>query len=317
MQVNTFAPVNFSLNRSWAAPAPVQGLDTFTPGSSNSLGIYSPRDFASVGRGPGGGTQGTSVGATQDKGFYVGIFEAAKNGDQLVDWKNPAAALDKMTQIDARTDTIADQVRCGAATLVAGAVLRGPEQFQEGLSNVLNRADALNEQLTTSSKGATGAAAEFGQKMQGEIEHGMKTLEKYERRDPKTLTYKEMAEIQEAVYVIARNDQRTGAGARTVDPDDSKHQYLLTDTMGEYGKLMWGDKAPKMGGQKLETYWVDNQKGGGHFVLGDKNGQVYYNPWPDEDGTAYSRGVDGKGAVIGKDLQGKRVQDMPHTLPAR
>lgn len=268
---------------------------------------------------------GTGVLGPRDPHAAVAAKRSAKIANKKVDWKNPGAALGQMSQFDGKLDQGGtDPVRCGAAVIIAGGVLKGPEKFQEGISNVLNRASDLGVKLEAGVAGARGGPQRLFTSMNKDVNKAMDILEKYEQKDPKSYTYGDMSKMQDALYLIAKADQRLGGNNRQVDPNENKHQYLLTDSVGEYSKLMWGSGAPKQDGKSVSIYRIDNQQGGGHYVLGDRRGSVTYNPWPDQDGSAFSSSVDGRGPSIvngkpqgGSQLQGAPVADYPNTLPSR
>jgi hypothetical protein len=247
--------------------------------------------------GKGLGTQGLA-----DPNVAAAARKAAEVAEQKVDWRNPAAALDKMAQIDANASDGNDPVRCGAATLMAGAVLLGPDKFQKGLQKVLDRAEKVatayekladqaerhgNPQLATKARA-------LADECRGAAEAMMPLVDS----DPKSLTHGDLARIQDTLYTIAGIDQRLTANGRFNTNPVAQSAYLMTDAVVTYRDLMWGRAQPKMGGEKVHVEWVDNQNNGGHFVLADRRGKVAYNPWPDADGTAFSRGVDGPGPRI-------------------
>lgn len=209
-----------------------------------------------------------------------------QHANERVDWNHPNQALHHLSQVDGQKSTKYDEDRCGAAVLVAGAVLNGPKHFQQGLDNVLNRASNLE---ATTAENA---------KMQGqneELNRAMETLEKLRDKDPKKLTNGEMEKIQDSIYVIANVDQQLNPSGNDFEPGYGG-SGLSSAAMKTYSKLLWDGQTPKMNGRDLHIEQVQGGKVD-HFVLADGN-HVAFNPWPEKTGAAYSRGADGDGARI-------------------
>ena len=268
--------------------------------------------------GQGLGTQGLN-----DPNIAAARKAAAASANTAVDWKHPEKTLDKMSQIDSDSDVNAggnDAVRCGAATLVAGAVLLGPEKFQKGLNKVVDRAEKVAKAYDKLADGferhnMPDQAAQARTDAQA-VRDAEQTIQSRVDSDPKSLNLADLSQIQDNVYKVAQYDQQlTTDGMVNMDPV-AQSPYLSTGAMVTYRDLMWGGSTPKMGGEKVQIDHIDNQAGGGHFVLAGKDGKVAYNPWPDSDGTAFSRGVDGDGARVVKDkagpgeLVGKNINDF-------
>ncbi len=243
---------------------------------------------------------------------------AASMDGKKVDWAHPAKALEHLTQVDSGRGAQAggnDAIRCGAATLMAGTVLLGPGQFQAGLAAVVCRADAFAGKLRDME--AHWPAGPGGE-LAAEVDKASKTLNELALKDPRTLTYGDMKKGQEALYVIANVDQRLSANGKRIDMTHAA-DYLTTGALTTYQDLLWGGKTPTMNGEPLQQMLVENPTGAAHFVLTNKKGEMAFNPWPDRDGTAFTRAVDGKGPTVSAagDFQGAEVASEGFKLPAR
>lgn len=237
---------------------------------------------------PGKYTKGAgAVDVRSDDFQAAGRKHAKKHANERIDWDNPGKALNNLAQIDGNGKTKYDAVRCGAATLLAGSVLQGPETFQAGLGKVLDRAMAVEGKY---------ADLEGGQNHYEDVSSAIDVISKYQERDPKKLTNGQMAELQDAVYTVANADQQLNPEGTAFEPETRGVEGLATGTMKQYSTLMWGGESPKMDGKPLQIQFLEGAKVG-HFVLGDNQG-VAFNPWPDKDGSAYTRSVDGVGAKI-------------------
>ncbi|TNE46002.1 MAG: hypothetical protein EP343_24860 [Deltaproteobacteria bacterium] len=290
---------------------------------------------------PSGLSGGTGALGLDDPNVTPARAHARSVEGQQVQWNQRGEILNNMSQIDSNQGTQAngnDAVRCGAAGLVAGGVLTGPENFQQGLGRLHNRGEQLLHQLentegiqqldgTTASLNDVPAEQRDGIRntLAAPLRRSLSTVEELQGRDPSTLTHGDLQRLQEATYQIAILDQRTNsdgnysmaleAGQNMPDTPEAVQEalnngnaptqdpYLTTGTLQTYRDLMWGSERPQMEGRNLDLNWVSNDNNGGHFVLADTDGgangrSVAYNPWPEADGTAYSRSVDGAGVRI-------------------
>ena len=203
--------------------------------------------------------------------------------------------------------------------VVAAGILNGPEAFQAGLSRILDRADDLSEKLLSladSQPQLAGAA-------QRNVEKSIDILTRYLEKSPKKLTNADMSKIQDAIYSIAHADQMISMNGRRLDSSVANDPYLTTNAVGEYFKLMTGAEAPVHGGKSVQPYRVHDAQGHGHFVLGDQDGNVTYNPWPEANGKAFSASASGtsptivSGSARNGQLEGKKVSEYPNSLPSR
>jgi hypothetical protein len=72
-----------------------------------------------------------------------------------------------------------------------------------------------------------------------------------------------------------------------------------------YRHVMWGNHQPSMNGRPVGLAAVHAGDGDArsinHAVLAySRSGEFAYDPWPQADGSAYSRPVDGPGAHLGR-----------------
>ncbi len=297
-----------------------------------------PENLASTSTGLSGGTGALGL---DDPNVGPARVHARSVEGQQVRWENRGEILNNMSQIDSNQGVQAngnDAVRCGAAGLVAGSVLTGPENFQQGLGRLHNRGEQLLHQLENTNgiqqlDGTTASLSDvpveqrdgIRNSLAAPLRRSLATVEELQGRDPSTLTHGDLQRLQEATYQIAILDQRTNsdgnysmaleAGQNMPDTPEAVQEalntgnaptqdpYLTTGTLQTYRDLMWGSERPQMGDRTLDLNWVSNDNNGGHFVLADTDGgsngrSVAYNPWPEADGTAYSRSVDGAGVRI-------------------
>lgn len=280
-------------------PAATVGSDRFefsvgdaapAPGFKDMLKLFQPE--ARMGHGSAGGqlpgnyVQGEgAVDARADEFRDAARAYSKKHGGERVDWAHPSKALHHVSQVDGQKGTKYDEDRCGGAVLVAGAVLTGPENFQKGLDNVLNRASALDS-LTDNDKMA-GQNEALGK--------AMATLEAMHDKNPKKLTNADLEKIQDAVYVVANVDQQLNPQGNDFEPGYGG-SGLSSAAMKTYSKLLWNGQTPKMDGREVHIEQLQGAQVD-HFVLAEGN-NVAFNPWPEKSGAAYSRGADGDGARI-------------------
>lgn len=333
---NTFltrpAGLNITHNAAVAqANAPVSTLpaDVFTSsGTPENLGILSPRQalafrataaVAAPAVAPATPAPGTNIGALgpNDPVVPAATRHARKVASNKVDWKHPEQALANLSQFDGKAEFGgSDPTRCGAAVIVGAGILNGPEAFQSGLSRISDRAfQVLAKLQAIDSPMAQDAAAS--------VEKALDVLGAYSEKGAAKLTNADMSKIQDAVYRVAHADQMMNNDGRSVDRGRGSDPYLTTNAVGEYFKLMTGAEAPSHNGKSVQPYYVKDNAGHGHFVLGDQTGSVTYNPWPEASGKAFSAG-NGQTAptVVGGitspgELQGGKVTDYPHSLPSR
>ncbi|MBL8950227.1 MAG: hypothetical protein JNK82_05600 [Myxococcaceae bacterium] len=253
-----------------------------------------------------------------------------------------AEILNHLGQIDSGTGNEAggnDAIRCSAASLVAGNVLMGPESTASAMERVEGRGRALlqqYEELRTDvgeTEGTDSAAYRELSSHIDELRASQDTLASLRAIPSGDLRVEDLHRFQEALYTQALFDQRlqstdTGDVYTTIDGD-----MLTTGTMQTYRDVMWGEGVrPEMNGRSLDAFYVNNESGGGHFVLADETAgadggrSIGFNPWPDDDGTAFSRAADGEGArvvpesgtyVEGSQLRGLDVDADGRRLPER
>lgn len=269
---------------------------------------------------------GTGAQGLNDPNVTPARQHARQVQGQRVDWNNRAGILDNMSQIDSNQGVHQggnDAVRCGAASLVAGSVLQGPQNFQQGLGRVHSRGQRLLQQLQNSStyqdqngnsqSVTPGVRSALNSGVVGPLRQSLQTIQTLQGRDPSTLTNGDMNRLQEAMYQVAIVDQRTTASGQYsvaqerigATPPSTRNDFLTTGTMQTYRDTMWGGQSPQMNGRSLDINWISNGQGGGHYVLADNQPSsrtggrmVAFNPWPESDGTAFSRGVDGGGVSV-------------------
>jgi hypothetical protein len=282
-----------------------------------------------------GGMNAGALGA-QDPAVPAARRQAKKVQSEKIDWKNPEKTLEQFTQFEAKAGN-SDAVRCGAAVVVAGALLKGPTQFQGGLGAVAARASnvaAKYSDLSIAARAEAGRTTDPRQKARliayadqadefaKAADAASEKLFAYADKNPKSLTQKDLQTITEAVYRAANVDQRLN-GPRTFDnATDQQSQYLQSGAVKTYAELMWGSGDASLAGSTVKPSYVENGQGGGHFVLTQADGKVAYNPWPQADGTAFVRAKDGDGAKVGasasKDtLKGQTVDSLNISLPSR
>ena len=328
------AGLNITHNAAVAqANSPISTLpsDVFTSsGSPENLGILSPRQalaFKATSAVAASTTTaaapapapGTNIGALgpNDPVVPAATRHAGKVAGDKVDWKHPEQALANLSQFDRRAEVGgSDPTRCGAAVIVGAGILNGPEAFEAGLSRISDRAfQVLSKLQAIDSPMARDAAAS--------VEKALDILGAYSEKGAAKLTNADMSKIQDAIYRIAHADQMMNNDGASVDQGRGSDPYLTTNAVGEYFKLMTGAEAPSHNGKSVQPYYVKDNAGHGHFVLGDQDGNVTYNPWPEANGKAFSAG-NGQTApkVVGGitspgELQGGKVTDYFHTLPSR
>lgn len=270
------------------APGTAQPVDRVSRGGRVEAGppSYQQMLAASVGRG---------AADTVDQGTVAaGRREAQAHQDVLVDWRNPAQTLNQLTQIDSDQGVQKggdDQDRCGAAALVAGTVLLGPERLQQAARAVAARGTLLVDACHR--MGAREALPK--------LQEAVNFLQELAQLPPDKLKVGDLHRMQQAVYVIANLDHNLAT--------KSRNSGLSSWTLKDYRERMWGQDRPTLGGKPLDVFIVKTPSNGGHFVLADSHGRhdLAYNPWPQDDGTAYARGVDGptrrgvNGHLIDKD----------------
>lgn len=290
-----------------------------------------------------GPTGGTGALGINDPNVAVARRDAAAHQNDRVDWRNPQTTLNHMSQIDSDQGQNAggnDPVRCGAANLVAGTVLLGPQQTRQAMQNVQQRGQKLREHYVQLRNEFPRNSPEYAQltQMMNHLDQGINTMRDLRQIPSDKLSVKDLQRMQEGVYEVAVLDQRMNgqnqySESRFSDnPADADHGYLTTGALQTYRDLMWGNQRPQVDGQPQNIYWVNNEANGGHFVLANQNANadgsrgVGYNPWPDADGTAYVRSQDGAGArvvardgqaVPGVQLRGMSIDEDGRRLPNR
>lgn len=294
-------------------------------------------------------TGGGILEGLNDPSVAVARRRAQAVDGQRINWSNPEQAIDNMSQIDSNRSLNEggnDSVRCGTASLLAGSVLQGREEFTQGLHNIHRRADAVLgryrslEQFRmrdgSSISASTPQGRAYRDAMVEQLSNATNTVERF-AGNTSAMTYGQMHELQEAVYTVAVLDQRLAGDNRSyLDRDQAiNNGTLTTGTMRTYRDLAWSGRNPRMNGQELDMFWVSTEnpnptERGGHYILANRtagsNGrEVAFNPWPEENGTAFSRTHDGRGVVVlpehaanrGKNLRGFNISDDGRELPRR
>jgi hypothetical protein len=239
---------------------------------------------------------GLGTGGKDDPNVAAAQTKAAATANDKVDWRHPEKALDKMSQIDGNQEHNVDgndTVRCGAATLVAGAVLLGPQKFEKGLNNVINRAEKVARSYEKLADGFEARGmhghAEQARKDAETVRDSANHLQARVDDGAKNLTQADLSKVQEDVYKIAEYDEQLTSTGMLNQDAVAVSPYLSAGAINTYRDLMWGNSTPKMGGEKLQIDWVDNQQS-----------------------ARVVSGTPGEG-----ELQGKNVKDFRVSLPRR
>ncbi len=244
------------------------------------------------------------------------------------------AALNHLGQIDSDRGGEAggsDAIRCSTSSLVAGAVLLGPDATERAIDAVQERGRGLLQQyrevqtLVGEESGVDSTEYRELTAHIHELEASQDALASLSATPAGDLRVEDLHRLQETVFTQALYDQRLQVGTVDGEPRDLyttiDGPMLTTGTMQTYRDVMWGDGVrPEMNGERLDAFFVDNEAGGGHFVLAneaageDGSRSIAFNPWPDADGTAFTRASDGEGARVvpesGRYVEGSRLRGV-------
>ncbi len=209
---------------------------------------------------------------------------AAAAAQRPVDWEHPEQTLDQMSQVHADGT---GQTECGAAAVVGGAVLQGPDGAAHARDQLFRRTETLSRDPDPDVRARAAEARE--------------TLEGLPP-DPQSWTHGDVERLQHGTYQVGRAQQLQDGGLR---PDGQ----LTTTDVRSLRDLTWQGQ-PRYGIEQphgrtrrvpVDVHW----RGEGHFVLAQGRAgrrdphadgarvRELYDPWPQADGTAYSQAADG------------------------
>jgi hypothetical protein len=231
----------------------------------------------------------------------TGQRAARNNARNPIQWGEPMATLNELSQIDNLRTTTGDPNRCGAAAITAGMILRGADASNAGVQRLTHRATELRAEVSAMQPPADPVHLQ-------RLDTALRTLSTLDQRNAHQWTNADGSRFQEALYLVARTDQAVHAGFAQAHLTPSG---LAQETVHSYRDLVWGATRGSDGRFHVNTpqyVRADGQavgvdvayRGDGHFVLAEGMAdpvsgghRILYDSWPRSDGTAYSQAVDG------------------------